>query len=181
MAAVLVFFYGHVLRAPNRVLLAGWGDGLNSYFAYVWHVERDASLLHYSGAGFPYGEFVFYTDGHPLLSWTLQLLPFLAPIKVGLLNLSLLLGLILCSWSVYGIFLRFDVAPWAAATGAFGIAVLQPQLFRLGGHLSLAHTWMIPWGGICSVAPAPAPAGSRGPSRRCCSCSGAFSPTRTRA
>ena len=146
MAAVLAFFYGHVLRAPNRVLLAGWGDGLNSYFAYVWHVERDASLLHYSGAGFPYGELVFYTPGHPLLSWTLQLLPFLAPIKVGVLNLSLLLGLILCSWSVYGIFLRFDVAAWAAATGAFGIAILQPQLFRLGGHLSLAHSWMIPLG-----------------------------------
>ncbi|MBK7384025.1 MAG: hypothetical protein IPI81_11970 [Flavobacteriales bacterium] len=144
MIAIILHFYGHVLATPDHVLLVSGGDGMKNYFTLVWHANRDASLLHYGGSSTPYGEQVFYTDGHPLLSWVLQLLPFLAPHAVGILNVLLLFGLLACAWCLFAVLRELKVAPWAAAIGAFGIALLQPQLFRLGGHLSLAHAWIIP-------------------------------------
>ncbi len=144
MIALVVHFYGHVLAAPGGVLLTGSGDGIKNYYTFVWHADRGSSFLHYSGSGYPYGERVFYTDGHPLLSWVLQALPFLAPHAIAILNLSLICGLIFCAWALYAVLRSLRIAPWAAALGAFGISVLQPQLFRWGGHLSLGHAWMIP-------------------------------------
>lgn len=144
MVALIAHFYGHVLVAPGNVLLTGSGDGIKNYYTFIWHVDRDGSVMHYSGSGHPYGEQVFYTDGHPLLSWVIQAIPFLAPHAIAILNVSLILGIVLCAWTLFAVLRTLQVAPWAAAIGAFGISVLQPQLFRLGGHLSLGHAWMIP-------------------------------------
>jgi len=87
---------------------------------------------------------VFFTDGHPLLSWLFQLLPFLAPWKIGVLNMVLILGIAGCAFCVFALLRHFGMAPWACFVGAFSITLLQPQLLRLGGHLSLAHSWFIP-------------------------------------
>ncbi|MBL7939820.1 MAG: hypothetical protein JNL43_10710 [Flavobacteriales bacterium] len=144
MLAFLLQFYGHVLQAPNSVLLTSGGDGLKNYFTYAWHIEHDEHLLHYGGSGYPYGEHVFFTDGHPLLSWVFQLLPFLAPWKIGVLNTVLILGIAGCAFCLFALLRRFGVAPWACFVGAFSITLLQPQILRLGGHLSLAHCWFIP-------------------------------------
>lgn len=144
LVALLFEFYGHVLMAPDSVLLVGGGDGVKNYFSLIWHAKHDASFLHFTGSGYPYGEQVFFTDGHPLLSWLLQLLPFPAPHSVGILNSLLFLGILVCAWCLYAVLRHLDLPPWAAAIGAFGITVMQPQIFRLGGHLSLAHAWMIP-------------------------------------
>ena len=144
MLAFLLQFYGHVLQAPNSVLLTSGGDGLKNYFTYAWHVDHDDHLLHYGGSGYPYGEHVFFTDGHPLLSWAFQLLPFLSPWKIGVLNTILILGIAGCALCLFALLRRFGVAPWACFVGAFSITLLQPQILRLGGHLSLAHCWFIP-------------------------------------
>ncbi len=144
MLAFLLHFYGHILQAPNSVLLTSGGDGLKNYFTYAWHVEHDGRFLHYSGSSYPYGEHVFFTDGHPLLSWVFQMLPFLAPWKIGVLNTILILGIAGCALCVFALLRRFGVAPWACFVGAFSITLLQPQILRLGGHLSLAHCWFIP-------------------------------------
>lgn len=144
MVAFIVHFYGHALTSLNGVLLTGSGDGLKNYFTYAWHIERDTGLLHFGGSGYPFGDHVFFTDGHPLLSWTLQLVPVLSPFKIGILNLFMLLGLLACAWCLYGVMRWYAVVPWAAALGAFGLTVLQPQLFRIDGHLSLSHCWIIP-------------------------------------
>lgn len=147
LAALLLFvaaFYWQVLRSPDRVLLSNGGDGLKNYYTLLWQANNDSALLHYTGSNFPFGESVFYTDGHPLLSWLVRLLPGLAAQSVGVLNLLLLFGLVACGICLYELLRILRVAPWASAVGAFSITVLQPQLFRLMGHFSLAHAWMIP-------------------------------------
>ncbi|MBP8824272.1 MAG: hypothetical protein KBH07_11565 [Flavobacteriales bacterium] len=137
-------FYWGVLKSPDKVVLNGAGDGLKNYYTLLWQANNDTSLLHYSGSNFPFGESVFYTDGHPLLSWLIRWLPGLSAQGVGVLNLLLFLGLIACGLCLYELLRTLRVVPWASAVGAFSITVLQPQVFRLGGHFSLAHAWMIP-------------------------------------
>lgn len=146
-AALAVFIavtYRDVLANPNAVLLAGAGDGMKNYFTYAWHAEHDHGLLHFGGSGFPYGDHVFYTDCHPILTWWLQAFPSLGPWKIGILNGLLVLGRLLCAWCVFGIFRHFRLPGWASAVCAFGIALLEPQAFRMTGHLALAHAWVIP-------------------------------------
>ena len=146
-AAMLVMIAMHVgsaLSSPNAVLLSADGDGLKNMFTYAWHAEHGNSLLHFSGSGDPYGDHIFYTDGHPPLAWLIQLMPWLKPWKVGLLNTLLLLAPLGCAWALFAIGRRWGMAPWAAATAAFCISMLQPQIYRLGGHFALAHCWMFP-------------------------------------
>ncbi len=146
---VLFHFHGHVLRTSNSVLLSAEGDGLKNYFTYVWHVAHDEDALTYRGSNHPFGEHVFYTDGNPVLAWVVRMLPFGERYAVGILNLSLLLGLLLCAWVLYALLREFELPPWAAAIGGFSILLLQPQLTRMSGHLSLAHAWMIPLAWWC--------------------------------
>lgn len=140
----LVWHYGHVLRDPFGVLLSDSGDGLKNYFTYAWHIAIDPQALNYTGSSHPYGEHVFYTDGHPLLTWLLRPLPVGGGVAVGLLNLLLILGMLAGAWCYHALLRHFGLAAWAAALGAFGLMALQPQVFRLGGHLSLAHAWVLP-------------------------------------
>ncbi|HRH36972.1 MAG TPA: hypothetical protein PK760_01420 [Flavobacteriales bacterium] len=144
MCLWISYFYWHVLTAPNSVLFAGNGDGLKNYFTYAWHVDHDKGLLHFGGSGYPFGDHVFFTDGHPLLGWVLQAMPFLAPWKIGILNVSVLVSIVVCSWCLFGLLREFGVVPWAAALAALGLAALEPQVHRMTGHLSLAHCWMFP-------------------------------------
>ncbi len=148
LTLVLLFFltefYGHVLSAPGKVLLAGGGDGLKNYYTLLWHVDRDATAMHYGGSNHPYGESIFYTDGHPALSWLLRALHAPAGSGVAVINLLLLLGLLPAAWLLFALLRESGVPPWASAVGAFSIVLLQPQLLRMGGHYSLAHAWAMP-------------------------------------
>jgi|GEM_PF-1735226 len=144
LVAVVTGFYWHVIKAPDQVILNSTGDGLKNYYTLLWQANNDTSLLRYSGSNYPFGESVFYTDGHPLLGWLLRPLPGLAAQGVGVLNLLLFLGLLACCQCLYLLLRELGPAPWAAAIGAFCITLLQPQIFRLGGHFSLAHAWIIP-------------------------------------
>lgn len=144
LAGVITGFYWHVIKAPDQVILNNAGDGLKNYYTLLWQANNDTSLLHYSGSNHPFGESVFYTDGHPLLGWLLRPLPGLAAQGVGVLNLILFVGLLACGYVLYLLLSELKLAPWAAAIGALSITLLQPQIFRLGGHFSLAHAWVIP-------------------------------------
>ena len=141
---MLAYYYGAGLLHPNAVLFTATGDGIENYFAYAWHVEHDTHPVWYRGSEYPHGELVYYTDGHPALSWALQWLHFLSPWKVGILNLLMLLAPVFCAWCLYGLLRLYRMDRWPAVAGAIAIAALQPQMSRLTGHLSLAHAWAFP-------------------------------------
>lgn len=144
ITALLITFYGPVLSQPDYHVFSSSGDGAKNYFTYLYHVLNDEHAFTSDGVNYPFGELVFFTDGHPALSWLLRFLPFAGPHAVGILNLLLLFGIAGYGLLISAILRHFGLSPWAAAAGAFGATILQPQLFRMEGHLALAHCYVLP-------------------------------------
>lgn len=147
LVVVFISWFPLVLH-PDQYLFSADGDGLKNYYTYAYHIAYDEDLLEMKGMNFPYGESIFYTDGHPLLAEMLrtagQVLPFVKSYPVGILNVILLLALAL-SFPVNFMLLReLKVKPALALLFAVVIGMMAPQIMRLSGHLSLAYTLAIP-------------------------------------
>lgn len=150
---LILFFYGNVLFQPNHFLFSDQGDGLKNYYTFYYHSVNDTSAISFNGLNYPYGEHLFYTDSHPLFTVLFQSIrPFLSsdnfPI-IGALNLLLILSIWLNFFIVFRLLKAFSINAWIAIFFALVIVGLQPQLFRLTGHLSLSYsiafplTWLI--------------------------------------
>jgi hypothetical protein len=142
--AVMAILYGPILVAPDHFLFDGGGDAVKNYFTFAWHVRYDTNWLHFGGSNYPYGEHVCFTDGHPILSLLLGWIPWVKQYPVGTLNLILLLSQIVGVYVIYELLLKFKCMPFLAALGACSMVWLQPNMFRVLGHLSLSHVWVIP-------------------------------------
>ena len=140
--------YGAVVIAPNDHLFADSGDGIKNYYTLLYHVRHDTEAFAFSGMNHPFGEHVFYTDGHPLLSWVLQGLsrtwPSVVDHGVGILNLMMVLSLAVCALALHGIGLSFGMRPVISALAAIGITVLAPQWSRMTGHFGLSYGCFLP-------------------------------------
>lgn len=141
---VLSLFYGPILLHPQSYILNDLGDGIKNYYCFEWHVHNDNSMINYTGSNYPYGENHGYTDGNPLLSNILRLLPGLNNYSIAIFNLSLLLSFVFCSLLLFKIFKEFQVPDLYAIIASIGIAFLCPQVFRLSGHFTLSYGFCIP-------------------------------------
>ena len=138
------FFYGPVLFHPQEYILSDVGDGIKNYYCYEWHVHNDTSIVNYSGSNYPFGENHGYTDGNPLLSNFLRLLPTVNTNSIAIFNLSMLLSLALCALILFKIFKEFNVPDLYAVIASVGLSFLCPQVFRLSGHFTLSYGFCIP-------------------------------------
>lgn len=140
--------YGAVVIAPNDHLFADSGDGIKNYYTLLYHVRHDTEAFAFSGMNHPFGEHVFYTDGHPLLSWVLQGLsrawPSVVDHGVGILNLMMVLALAVCALALHGIGLGFGIRPVVSALAVIGITILAPQWSRMTGHFGLSYGCFLP-------------------------------------
>ena len=100
-ACFLIWQLPDLIFHPNDILLSGGGDGLKSYFCFYYHIHYDDSLIHFTGMNYPHGEHYLFTDGFPLITWLVQLLPFLKPYGIGLIHWSLVLSLWLTPFFIY--------------------------------------------------------------------------------
>lgn len=141
---VLTIFYGQILFHPQKYILSDVGDGIKNYYCYEWHVHNDTSMANYSGSNYPYGENHGYTDGNPLLSNILRVLPVINNGSIAIFNLSVLLSFVFCSLLLFKILKEFKVSELYAVIGSIGITFLSPQVFRLTGHFSLSYNFCIP-------------------------------------
>ena len=146
--AVLFLFFGSLLKDPNHVYFAPSGDGLKSYASSIYHLNNDSSLFRSGIQNYPYGEMVFFADCHPMITNPIQILnkagiDFREYI-VGIINLFMLLSIVLAAIFLYLIFTELKVSWWFAAIASVGIAMLSPQIGRLGGHFSLSHLMWLP-------------------------------------
>jgi len=139
--------FGHVLRNPNNLLAVSDGDGLKNYYAYLTNVSEQGAVNQLS-FNYPYGESYLFTDSHPFLSRTLhfvnEILPGTEQNAIGILNTLMLLNLFFTYLVLFLLIRRFVKEEWYALLWAFAIMLLQPQLDRLGGHLSLSYSVAIP-------------------------------------
>ncbi|MEY3844783.1 MAG: hypothetical protein RL293_1205 [Bacteroidota bacterium] len=143
-ACFLIWQLPDLIFHPNDILLSGGGDGLKSYFCFYYHIHYDDSLIHFTGMNYPHGEHYLFTDGFPLITWLVQLLPFLKPFGIGLIHCSLVLSLWLTPLFIFLILKKMKTETWIALLGAFSLFLLQPQFPRLFSHLSLAYSLFFP-------------------------------------
>lgn len=146
--AVLFLFFGPLLKDPNNVYFSPSGDGLKSYAGAIYHLEHDSTLFRMNAMNYPYGEMAFFTDCQPMMTNTVKILSnigidFSAYI-VGIFNGFMLLSIVLAAIFICLIFLELKVSWWFAAIASVGIAMLSPQIGRLGGHFSLSHLMWLP-------------------------------------
>ena len=146
--AVLFLLFGPLLKDPNRVYFAPSGDGLKSYVGAIYHLEHDTTLFRMNAMNYPYGEMAFFTDCQPMITNPVKILSnygidFRSNI-VAIINLFMLLSIVLAALFLCLIFLELQVSWWFAAIASVGIAMLSPQIGRLGGHFSLSHLMWLP-------------------------------------
>lgn len=146
--ALLLGLYGESLRNANHVYFATGGDGLLTYSEAAYHIRHDSTAGHYRGMNYPFGESIFFTSSLPALTNTLKLLNQWLPIEnniVGIINLSLLIGLLLSAWFSAKLLETFSLPWWWVAAGGFLWAMGSPQLHRLSGHFALGWAFLTPW------------------------------------
>lgn len=132
---VLCIFYGKLLWNCNTIYFGDGMDTLQSYYSALYHINYDKSYFHTGGMNYPYGENIFFTGGFIPLVFFLKLLH-ISGHAIGIINLSMLLSIVVCSLSIYLIFREFSLPILYSSIAATGIAFLSPQIQRLGGTLS---------------------------------------------
>jgi len=141
---LLAWMIPQLIFHPNDILLTADGDGLKSYYCFMYHLKFDESFIHFGGMNYPHGEHYLFTDGFPAIAWTLQLLPFLQPHGIFIIHFTLILSLLFTPLFIYLILKKFQVQDWIAILGAISLFILQPQFPRLFSHLSLAYSIFFP-------------------------------------
>ena len=141
---MLFVFYREVIQHPGSFLFGGGGDAVKNYFTFAWHVKYDESWLHFAGSNYPYGEHVCYTDGHPIVSLLLGHFEIVKNNPIATLNILMLLSHVAGVYVVYRLLKLWGASSFISALGSLSIIWLQPQIFRMEGHLSLSHVWVIP-------------------------------------
>lgn len=141
-----VFFNDLVLHLNSR-LFCPTGDGLQAYYTAIYHVKHDASFWHFEGLNYPYGEQVFFTGCQPLLTNVIKLLKpvvDLSPYLLGILNFFMLFSTVFCAGFLALILKHFNLPKILALALGISLAFLSPQIDRMGGHLSLTYTFVLP-------------------------------------
>ncbi len=141
---IVLVFYGTIFIHPQAYIFSDTGDGIKNYYCYEWHVHNDTLFIDYSGSNYPFGENHGYTDGNPLLSNLLRLLPVFNRYSIGVFNLSMLLSFVFCAFILFKIFKELKVTDVYAVIASVGLSFLCPQVFRLSGHFTLSYGFCIP-------------------------------------
>ncbi len=144
----LFVFYPKITLSPNSYLFNFQGDGLTSYHNFTYHIKYDSSFVEFEGMNYPFSEHIVYAVNNPLLANAVKLIslfwPEVVEYSVGIHNISILFGMLLCLLILYFILRHYKISPWFSVLFAFGIMVLSPQIHRISGHYSLGYLFFIP-------------------------------------
>lgn len=158
-ASCLAIFHGPLVTNLNGTLLGDQTDGIKNYFTPIYHIQNAESASIFKGMNYPYGDQVVFSDNQPTLSIPLFYLSKIAPqIKqnvVGIMNGLMLLSILITAFLLFKI-VQFYVPNAGIKEALFSImvALLSPQLLRLGGHYALSYGFAIPlvwWRLLCYV------------------------------
>lgn len=143
----LLIFYGNIIFKPNSFLFNESGDAIKNYYTYIAHL-KEQSVVNSQIMNYPYGENFLYLDCQPALSLIFKSLavpfPSIINYSIGFINFLMLFSIVLTSILLYLIFKALKVSTLISVAGAFSIAVLAPQIFRITGHFALSYSFVIP-------------------------------------
>lgn len=144
---LLCFYFGHLLKDTGNTFFSANGDGIKNYYTAAWHYEHDSSVLTFNGLNYPYGDHIMFADAHFPLVTLLKAWTYVTGLEVNVvfwINFILLFSFILSALFIYKIFREFHTADLYAAIVAVGITFMSPIINRMGGHYSLAWSFIIP-------------------------------------
>jgi hypothetical protein len=144
--AFVFAFYHKALLNPGDFLFSDKGDGIKNYYTTLYHIKHDSTYMNFGGMHYPYGELFSYTDGQPALAWPIKYFNknMNPEFVVATTNFLMIISIIICSLFIYLILVHFNLPALYASFAAIGIALLQPQLFRMGGHYALSYAFFFP-------------------------------------
>ena len=142
--AIIFLSIPDLITSPNDFLLISEGDGLKSYYVFDYQLKHRASFNHFSGLNYPFGENYLFTDGFPALQYVIQPFTFLHPYSVGIIHLTIVMGFLLTTYFIFKILQFYTKNNWVPILGALSLFALQPQFYRLFGHLSMSYSCFIP-------------------------------------
>ena len=142
--AIIFLSIPDLITSPNDFLLISEGDGLKSYYVFDYQLKHRASFNHFSGLNYPFGENYLFTDGFPALQYVIQPFSFLHPYSVGIIHLTIVMGFLLTTYFIFKILQFYTKNNWVSILGALSLFALQPQFYRLFGHLSMSYSCFIP-------------------------------------
>ncbi len=123
-------------------------DGLKNYFNPMYYLKYDDWSWHFSGMNYPYGEHLVFTDGQPLLTYSLKGLQALglnvADNIPAIFNLFMFASILLGIVFLYKIARFYELPESFALPVAVIIGCFSPQLHRLAGHYALSYVWVFP-------------------------------------
>lgn len=140
-------YYGDTVINPNSFVFSESKDAMKNYFTYASHLKEN-SVINSNIMNYPYGESFLYLDCQPLLTIVLKILsgpfPSILNYSIGITNFLMIFSIVITAIFIYLIFIEFKVINILAITGALGISILAPQIFRTSGHLALSYSFFIP-------------------------------------
>ena len=145
-----LFFGAGLLSNAHHFFFSLWSEDLiKDVYTTTYHTKHDSSFTHCTAMAYPYGEQYTYTGLQILVSAPLQLLQ-----KMGvkdawkaclpLINFYIIISIFLCALFLYLLFTELKLPPAPSLFGAVFITFLMPQLQRMGGHLTLSYSCVIP-------------------------------------
>jgi hypothetical protein len=148
MLLLLFWRFPDFFLHANQRVAEPYGDGYKAYMVIVNHAKYDSTYSHFEGMNYPYGEHAVPGVTQPLISisinWLRQNIVDISDYTIGIVNLSMMLGLLLCAVFCFLIFKRLGLPTLYSAVVAVGLAFLNPQMERIGSHYGLSHPEIVP-------------------------------------
>lgn len=144
----LGLFHLDLFFSPNEMLLASGRDAVKNIYTLAWQLAHGPhASFEFAGMGWPFTEHIFYTDGHPLVSWLIGwMVPNGLPAEwiVGGVHLAILASWGLASAVLMKILNRFGVQGTWAVLACSLLPLMHPQWLRWTGHYALSYGVALP-------------------------------------
>jgi hypothetical protein len=147
-ALILFFTFDDMFKAPGQYMFANFYDGMRQYYFFQAYVDQtpDQSWLKVEEVGYPYGEYLLYTDGTPLLAFVTRLVStYVVDLRnhgIDVFNYFIILGRLLSTYLAFLILGRLGVKDWRRLLFALALPWINGEIIKLGGgQLNLSLSW----------------------------------------
>lgn len=141
------FFFGNIIKDANSYYFVQYGDGIQTYHEYLYHINYDESLIYSKSMQYPYGENGYFSVNPLWLANAVKLIDYIIPIKeyaLGIFNLFVIFSILIAAIFIYLIFKKLRIKDEFSIVFSIIIAFMSPQIARFGGHNSLGYIFAIP-------------------------------------
>ncbi len=148
LSTIIIFiFFGKIILNANTYYFIHYGDGIQTYHEYLYHIKYDDTYIFSKSMQYPYGENGYFSVNPLMLSNAVKIIDKIIPIQkysLGFYNLFVIFSLLISSILMFRIFKYLKISDYYAVLFSLLITFMSPQIVRFGGHNSLGYVFAIP-------------------------------------